>query len=208
MRNEKLKGAKEKLKRRGIDNYNKYFFNNYESIHYIVDCLDNNIEININKCDTIFNISEFNMIKIYELISYYPKKLKEIKIITDNVINELYSIYGTTIDIMNCKKNNTNVRGKLFNSANVRIKELKRETNITSEDIILVNKCPYLDIELCYTNTIASYNSPSLDRIDNSKGYLKDNIQVISFLANTMKASASKEQLLKFSKNVIKMYDK
>ena len=49
-------------------------------------------------------------------------------------------------------------------------------------------------------------NSPSLDRMDNSKGYVKGNVQVISHKANSMKFSASKDELLKFAEWVMRVY--
>lgn len=40
------------------------------------------------------------------------------------------------------------------------------------------------------------FNSPSLDRIDNTKGYFKDNIRIISFKANWLKGSATHQELM------------
>jgi hypothetical protein len=39
--------------------------------------------------------------------------------------------------------------------------------------------------------------SPSIDRVDSSKGYTKDNIQVISHRANNLKNNATLEELRK-----------
>ena len=46
-------------------------------------------------------------------------------------------------------------------------------------------------------------NSPSLDRIDNEKGYIKGNIQVITNKANSMKNCATLDELKVFCKNML-----
>ncbi len=200
------KDLKRKLKRRGVEIYNKYFFNDVDTLNYIVECIDNNIEIDENQCQTIFNISNDYLIQIYELIMYYPNKLKEIKYIDNQIIDNLYNEFSDTINIMKLCSKTYNIRGKLSGLAQQRSKELNRECNIISEDIKLNTICPYLNIPINYNNNVASFDSPSLDRIDNSKGYTKDNIQVISHLANSMKSYATNEQLIEFSKNVLKLH--
>jgi hypothetical protein len=80
--------------------------------------------------------------------------------------------------------------------------------NLEVEDIIIPNKCPLLEIDMIFD--IDNNNSPnyySIDRIDSSKGYVKGNVQIISRLANTMKNNATKDQLLTFSKNILKIYE-
>lgn len=77
------------------------------------------------------------------------------------------------------------------------------EFNLLEEDIIIPDKCPILNIPL-FPGTKNNYkNSPTIDRINNSKGYTKDNIRIISMLANTMKNSASIEELKLFAQNIL-----
>jgi len=68
------------------------------------------------------------------------------------------------------------------------------EFNIGYEDINIPRKCPILGIEIFKKGKISSDNSPSLDRIDNAKGYIKENIRVISQRANQLKNEASFEE--------------
>ncbi len=71
--------------------------------------------------------------------------------------------------------------------------------SITVDNIIIPNKCPLLNVPFDTSNTMYSY---SIDRIDNSKGYIKGNIAVISRLANMMKNAATFVELIEFSKNI------
>ena len=75
------------------------------------------------------------------------------------------------------------------------------EFNITIEDIVIPEYCPYLNIKLessqsrgCSRRYVAS-----LDRIDPTKGYIKGNVEVISHLANTMKNNATPDLLILFA---------
>jgi hypothetical protein len=59
--------------------------------------------------------------------------------------------------------------------------------------------CPVLRIELDWGMNGRQPNSPSLDRINPKFGYIKGNVMMISDLANSMKNSATPEQLKQFS---------
>jgi hypothetical protein len=61
-------------------------------------------------------------------------------------------------------------------------------------------KCPVLNIDFEYCNKIPCDNSPSIDRINNNKGYTKDNCIVISNRANTIKNNSTPDELLKIGK--------
>lgn len=94
---------------------------------------------------------------------------------------------------------------KMHQRAKMRSKENGREFSIEVSDIVIPDVCPILGIELNMNSgkSGAYRNSPSLDRIDNSKGYTKNNIQVISQLANAMKCHATNKELHKFAQWVI-----
>lgn len=66
--------------------------------------------------------------------------------------------------------------------------------DITLDDIEIPLVCPVLKIPL-FRGVVGNANSPSLDRIDNSKGYIKGNVAVISQKANTIKGFADTVQL-------------
>lgn len=58
--------------------------------------------------------------------------------------------------------------------------------------------CPALGIPLCYESGRGwRDSSPSIDRIDNCKGYVKGNRVVVSDLANKIKTSATHDQIRK-----------
>jgi hypothetical protein len=64
----------------------------------------------------------------------------------------------------------------------------------------LPTMCPILNIPLDYTSDNAQKNKiknnkPSLDRINNARGYTKDNVQIISWRANRLKNDATLKEL-------------
>ena len=93
----------------------------------------------------------------------------------------------------------------ILNRAKRRALKYNLEFNLEPSDIIIPDKCPILEVPL-FLGTKGNYEyTPSLDRIDNSKGYIKGNIQIISKKANSMKNSASLEELQTFCKKYIKI---
>jgi hypothetical protein len=110
--------------------------------------------------------------------------------------------------ILNRKKNDRwNDRIK---HAKARANKMGFDFNLDREflDSIATEYCPILNLKLSYTeNTVIQDNSATIDRIDNTKGYTKDNIQILSYLANRMKSNASDNELLAFAKYFIKKLD-
>lgn len=81
-------------------------------------------------------------------------------------------------------------------------KQRKIEHTISIQDISIPKLCPLLEIPLIISQDRATDNSPSLDRIDNSKGYIPGNVWVISNRANQIKRDASLEELQLLIKNL------
>jgi hypothetical protein len=67
--------------------------------------------------------------------------------------------------------------------------------NIELNDIVVPAVCPLLRVPLVISTGHMSPNSPSLDKIVPALGYVKGNVRVISFKANTMKSNASLEEM-------------
>lgn len=67
--------------------------------------------------------------------------------------------------------------------------------DLEESDLIYPNFCPVLGIPLNPAMGFGNPNSPSVDRIDNTKGYTKDNICIISNRANSIKRDANVEEL-------------
>jgi hypothetical protein len=69
------------------------------------------------------------------------------------------------------------------------------EFNLEIDDLLpLPNACPVFGTELRVSKVAQDANAYSLDRIDNSKGYVKGNVVVISYRANRLKNDASAEE--------------
>lgn len=152
---------------------------------------------------------------------------KEMQIIEDGVIKYYCScckLYHLKEDIylgksslekrdLRCKKcskeraklyHKNNMEKILLANAKKRSSERNLEFDIELSDIVIPKFCPLLEIPIIKGSTMFNRDSsPSLDRIDSSKGYIKGNVRVISNLANSVKRDLDKDLLFKFSKNII-----
>ena len=75
--------------------------------------------------------------------------------------------------------------------------------NLTLEDIVIPKTCPVLGIKFSKHDKMFS---ASVDRINNRKGYVKGNVQIISGLANVMKNKATPNQLRRFAAWINQIY--
>jgi len=69
------------------------------------------------------------------------------------------------------------------------------EFSLCREDIVIPNKCPVLGIDLDWSAGAFSPPYPTIDRINNAKGYIRGNVAIISWQANRLKGDASIEDL-------------
>jgi hypothetical protein len=93
----------------------------------------------------------------------------------------------------------------LWYVARTRARKYNTEFNIEESDIIIPVYCPILNCKLEKGEGYL-FNAMSLDRVDNTKGYIKGNVRVISRKANLLKSSLTLdvlENIIKYIKNEI-----
>lgn len=125
------------------------------------------------------------------------------------VKNRLYSKNYKAENSEECKARDRKYWGdldpavRLFRQAGNRARRKNIPFNLELKDIIVPEKCPLLECNFVSGRKYAYPYTQSIDRIDNSKGYIKGNVQVLSFKANSMKNSSTQEELITFAKNII-----
>ena len=97
-----------------------------------------------------------------------------------------------------------NIQHYIWSKAKQRAEKNGLEFNIEDSDIIIPKVCPLLEIPLEWGVKGNYESSPSLDRIDSTKGYIKGNVWIISKKANSMKNSATFKELQTFYKNILR----
>lgn len=123
----------------------------------------------------------------------------------DKIIGKIRNYFGLKPKMPEntYKSDYDRIRGYIIRNSKYMAKRRGIHFDLKYTDFELPEFCPILGIKLEYgsgTNGNAPQHA-TLDRIDNSKGYVPGNVMVISRLANSMKNSASFEQLEKFIKN-------
>ena len=172
-------------------------------------------------CKKEKNISEFGINKAYK--DGYDTQCKECRNIKAAIQREKHreknnlkyvERYHTDSEFKEhrketSKKSNAKSRKEnpikwMLYSAKTRAKEKGWEFNIDENDIYIPTHCPILNIELIPGGMgLQSFNSPSIDRIDSKKGYIKGNIRIISLRANMMKNDANLQEIEQFCKNIL-----
>lgn len=90
-----------------------------------------------------------------------------------------------------------NPESKLHRLAKSRAKKSGIPFEISKADFTIPDRCPALGIVLAKATDSRGFNatSPTLDRFDNTKGYVPGNVRVISWRANRLKCDATLEEL-------------
>jgi hypothetical protein len=69
--------------------------------------------------------------------------------------------------------------------------------DLTLDDLVFPDICPILGIPMVMRSGAFHDNSPSIDRMVPTKGYVKGNVQIISYRANRLKAHGTLDDLRK-----------
>lgn len=129
------------------------------------------------------------------LINHYRRKIMGLE------PNWIKRVYSTQDD---------KIKGYMLRNLRYNAKRRGIAFNLEIKDLILPTQCPLLGLPLLYNSfdtTAKTFNDnawATVDRIDNSLGYVKGNVWIISRLANTMKNEASLDQLKLFADNILK----
>lgn len=89
---------------------------------------------------------------------------------------------------------------QMLTSARHRAKTCGWEFDLTEADITVPALCPVFGIPIAFAHGIGAQrmirdHSPSLDRIDNTKGYVRGNVVVVSGRANRLKSDSTADEL-------------
>jgi hypothetical protein len=101
-----------------------------------------------------------------------------------------------------------NARKILLSNAKQRAKKSNIEFSLTREDIDIPDACPVFGFPLKREGKETWMFAPSIDRVDNSKGYVKHNIIIVSRRANILKKDATLDELRKLTNYYERFCDK
>ena len=83
----------------------------------------------------------------------------------------------------------------MLSAAKKRAKEKSIEFSLTREDLTVPEFCPILGIRIEANERRWQDSSPSIDRVDPKRGYVRDNVQIVSSRANRIKNDATVDKL-------------
>ncbi len=87
------------------------------------------------------------------------------------------------------------IKSRMLKDAKRRAKQKGIKFDLTPQDLSIPQFCPLLGIAIKRGNGKTARSSPTIDRKDNSKGYIRGNVAVVSHAANTLKSDFSVEEM-------------
>lgn len=79
---------------------------------------------------------------------------------------------------------------RILQTAKIRAKTLGIPFTLKAEELSIPSVCPVFNTPLIWTDNITD-DTPSLDRLIPDRGYVKDNVEFISYKANRIKSNAN-----------------
>ena len=150
-----------------------------------------NIDVICPSCKKEFKPTHYNQ---KYCTSYCRNKMMNSK------VDKIYARKLSSLSYHRRKSDPNNIKAYILKNAKSRASKKGLDFNLTEDDIILPEKCPILNIPLSKDSRRYGY---SLDKIDPKGGYTKNNIWVISQLANAMKWDSTPEERLAFANWVL-----
>ena len=152
----------------------------------------------------VYNSTD-SMQEIYEICLKHPYFKRITRKSISKRVTELRNLFGLDPKMPENTYNSQydRIRGYIIRNSKYTAKRRGIYFDLKYTDFELPEYCPILGIKLEYGagNDGNAPQHATLDRIDNSKGYIPGNVMVISRLANAMKNEASFEQIETFITN-------
>lgn len=153
-----------------------------------------------SRCKVVKALSEFvdddsKCIRCQEYVRCYYKKNKDQEI--RRAMKSQKAKGREKINEYKRQLNRKNPINYILQGAKQRAKKLGLPFNLTREDIVIPEYCPVFGFKLQVSDKASCPESISIDRLIPEKGYVKGNIQIISWRANDIKGNATPEELRK-----------
>lgn len=166
--------------------------------------IKNNVIVVSFKANSLKRDSSFverqQLVDFYSNIEVNKEKIKTMECMEQNDVK--YTYHNIKCDIGRNELRRTQYKDKIIESmlirARYRAKKRGLEFSLKESDIHLPKYCPIFGIELSVGKDNIE-TSPSLERIDSTKGYTPDNVIIVSYRANRAKGDATLEELIKIN---------
>ena len=158
--------------------------------------------IHCNKTWTVQVVKDFISIKQHYFCNDCCSTLSRAE--KDTILREKIIGFHEKEKLQRRKSYKNNIIKAMYRRARSRAIKNNLDFSITISDIVIPDKCPLLEVPFVLGEKGNYEFTPTIDRIDNSKGYTKDNIWVITKKANSMKNSASFDELNTFCTNILR----